>query len=262
MTTDADRLFDLDEALGKIGRLAHRAWNDGSPSFDEVIEEVILTCSSLMDGTTDESLRSQVEAVLPDTWCPDLPFQERLRNLIEARRAWINWDATQQARIRTLEAKVKDFGDPPLAVDPDAVARLRLLLSRNPRSLVLRGTYIALLKGVFGFTHGPTVVEPAILCPRCDGEGARSFGAGPVPCQRCDGEGLRIAELEHEREWLRQVADNANSMMVYMPTPGSTPPPELWEALDRSLADHRNNGYENSDHPDDFTAPEWSAADD
>lgn len=270
MTTDADRLFDLDEALGKIGRLALQSWNEGSPSSDEVIEEVIQTCDSLMDGVTDETLRAEIEATLPEHWCPNLPFQRRLRNLIEARQTWLNLNSATQARISELEVKANNFGDPPLSVDPDAVARLRLLLANNPRAITLTGPMIRLLQGVFGITHGPTVVEPAVICSACTGEGV--VGLGPtIRCERCEGEGkvpdvdgmrLRIAELEHERQWLRQVATNANEMMAWMRTPHSHPPTELWVALELSLADHRNAGYENSDHPDDFSEPTWSATDD
>jgi hypothetical protein len=264
MTTDADRLFDLDEALGRIGRLAHQAWDRGSPSADEVIEEVLLTCDALMNGITDETLRGEIEATLPATWCPDLPFQQRLRNLIEARRTWTDCQAAQQNRIEELEAMTTTFGDPPLVVDPRAVAQLRLLLQGNPRALVLSGRLVELLKGVFGLTHGPTVIEPAIVCPRCQGECTVSAGAGPVPCLRCDGEGkvpdvegmrLRLAELEYERSWLREIADAVNAMMAFMPHPSATPPADLWQTLELALADHRNAGYENSDHPDDFTAP-------
>jgi hypothetical protein len=280
MTTDTDRLFDLDEALGKIGRLAYAAWNDGKPAFDEVIEEVVLTCGNLMDDSTDDTLRAEVEAVLPKSWCPDLSFQERLRNLIEVRKPWLDCNEALQTRLSKLEVMAGNIGDPPLAVDPDAVAQLRLMLrepamtpeGRQPelRMLVLDRDMIELLRGVFGISYGPTLVEPAILCPRCEGEGARSYGAGPVPCQRCGGEGkvpdvdgmrLRIAELEHERTGLRRVVEDANAMMAYMRGPRDVPPRELWDRLERTLADYRNNGYENSDHPDDFTAPTWSPDD-
>lgn len=270
MTTDADRLFDLDEALGRIGRLAYRAWNDGTVPFDEVIEEVVLTCDSVLDGDTDGTLRAEVEAVLPESWCPDLPFQERLRNLIEVRRTWLNLNAAQQARISQLEAMANSFGESPVAADPDAVARLRLLLQGDLRAITITRPIIEMLQVAFGITAGPTLIEPAIICPRCEGEGEINIGIGPVPCMRCDGEGkvpdvermrLRIAELEYERSWLREIADNANAMMAYMRGPSDKPPMELWVALELSLADHRNAGYENSDHPDDFTAPTWSASD-
>lgn len=270
MTTDADRLFDLDEALGKIGRLAFQAWNNGTPAFDEVIEEVVLTCDSLMDGRTDETLRGEIEAVLPETWCPDLPFQERLRNLIEVRRPYLSSNKALQTRISELEVMQTSFGDPPLAVDPDAVVRLRLLLRNNPRSVVLAPPLIELLQCVFGISSGPTVIEPAIVCPACAGDGVIGHAGPTVPCARCDGEGkvpdvdamrLRIAELEHERLGLREVLTDADTMMRNMHSSRSHPPHHLWEALDRSLANYRNNGYENSDHPDDFTAPTWSASD-
>jgi hypothetical protein len=51
-------------------------------------------------------------------------------------------------------------------------------------------------------------------------------------------------------------------MMVFMESAETPPPADLWAALEISLADHRNRGYENSDHPDDFTAPTGSDDDD
>lgn len=264
MTTDADRLFDLDEAMGRIGRLAYQAWNHGSPSFAEVVEEMVLVCDSLLDGRTDETLRGEIEAALPETWCPDRPLQERLRNLIEVRRGWLRADAARQARIAELEVMAADFGDRPLDIDPDVVAGLRLLLAGDLDTLVLQRPTVELLRAVFGITRGPSTPRFAVPCPACKGVCEVDAGAGSVSCMRCDGEGkvpdvegmrLRIAELEHERRWLREIADNANEMMRHMPGPYARPPEELWAALELSLADHRNAGYENSDHPDDFTAP-------
>lgn len=271
MTTDTDRLFDMDEAMGRIGALAWRAWHEGEPGFAEVVEEVVLTFDDLLDGVGADSLRAKVEEILLPEWLPHLPFQERLRKLVELRRSWLNWSAAQEARILELELMTNRIGDPPLAVDPDSLVRLRLLLRNDPRTLILTGPLIELLKGMVGFTTGPTHIEPAILCPHCKGTCVIvDDRMGPFPCVRCDGEGkvadveamrLRIAELEHERGQLRNVMHKANSLMAWMRSPNDCPPQEVWEGLEQSLADHRNNGYENSDHPDDFTAPTWSAAD-
>lgn len=260
--------MDLDEALGKIGRLAYQAWNEGSPSFAEVVEEVVLTCDDLLDG---EPERDGIDAILPATWCPDLPFKERLRNLVEARRAWINCDGALQERIRKLEVMANEIGDPPLAVDPDAVARIRSLLRNDPRVLVLQDDLIELLKGVFGVTVGPTHIEPSLPCDNCTGLGrVDDMHFGPMDCVRCKGTGrlpdvdgmrLRIAELEAEQDATRDVIDKAGHYMAWAREPRSPAVAQLFLDLDLALNNYRHCGYENSDHPDDYTAPTWSASD-
>lgn len=268
MTTDADRLFDLDEALGRIGALAYRSWNEGTPSYGEVVEEVVLTCEDLLDETGHNSVRAAVEFCLPDEWLPDENFQERLRKFVEVRRASLRTIAAQQARISELEEMT--INDP-LIVDPVALARLRMLLRNDPRIMVITQDTIQFLKETFGVSYGPTSIEPAVICPACDGTAQIEYdGFGAVLCVRCEGAGkvpdtdnmrMRLAELEIENDRMREVIGKGLDMMAWMRHSHTPPPEEHWLAFDLALGNYRNCGYVNSDHPDDFTAPQWSAGD-
>lgn len=270
MTPDADRLLELDEAIGRLGAMAYNAWNSGTPSYGEVVEEVVITCEDLF--ADDQPFRDQLAAVLPQGWPPDMSLTDRIKglvghveNLVELRQSWLNCIAAQGERIRELEVKARDFGEAPTDIDPMAVVKLRRDLERNPRSMTISRPLVQLLRGVFGVTNGARPTSFMLTCPHCSGERLLvDDRVGPVDCVRCEGKGevpdvdalrVRLAEMEIERRQLREAAHKGIRLMARMDPPKSDSLEALWRAFNHALNPCRNNGYENSDHPDDFTAP-------
>lgn len=270
MSADADRLQLLEDGLDRIGELALGAWFDGQHSLGEVVEEAIYICEQITEApppTEPEEIPeapdvdySEIEAALPEGWCPHLPIAERIRNLVQSRRAFLKADKLTRERITELEMKVGELGDPPLACNPKAVVRLRRLLRNRPRTITINGQLIDLLANMLGVTEGERVVQPTRTCPNCAGLGQ----VGRKMCVKCDGEcvvpdadgmALRMAELELEVTELRRCVQKGNDMMLCMARSDRRAPLTLWEAFERALGDYRNNGYEHSDHPDDFTEP-------
>lgn len=266
MSADSDRIQLLEEALDRIGALALGAWFDGEHTLGEVVEEAVFVCEQLTEapppGEPDEPVPdlAEIEAALPEGWCPDLPITERIKNLVQSRRAFLKANKLVQERITELEMKADELGDPPLACNPRAVVRLRRLLRNRPRTIVINGQIIDLLRNMLGVTEGERVVQPTRSCPNCAGLGQ----VGRRMCVKCDGEcvipdtdgmALRMAELELEVADLRECVRRGNDMMLCMARPDRRAPLPLWEAFEQALGNYRNNGYEHGDHPDDFTEP-------
>jgi hypothetical protein len=267
MSVDADRMRLLEDGLDRIGQLALEAWFDGTHTPGEVVEEAVLICEEITeapppteDDDEPEVDYSEIEAALPETWCPDLPLAERIRNLVKVRRTFVKAQKLQEERIAELELKTAELGDPPLAVDPWAVVKMRKMLSNNPRSIILNGKLIKLLQHVFGIEHGPQVVQPTKACPNCAGLGK----VGRKMCVKCDGHAvipdvdgmaLRNASLELEVRELRECIRKGNAMMLCMARNDRRAPLGAWEDFERALGDYRNNGFEYSDDPIDFTEP-------
>lgn len=271
MSADTDRIQVLEDGLARIGDLAITAWFDGTCTAEEVLEETVYVYEQITEApppgaveeTPDEPAVDyrEIEDALPEEWCPHLPLAERVKNLVQSRRAFLKADKAVRERMAELEMKAAELGDPALACNPKAVVRLRRLLRNRPRTIVINGQLIDLLRNMLGVTEGERVVQPTRTCPNCAGLGQ----VGRKLCVKCDGErvipdtdgmALRIAELEMEVTELRKCIAKGNTMMLCMARNDRRAPLELWETFERALGDYRNNGYENSDHSDDFTEPE------
>lgn len=268
MSADVDRIQLLENGLDRIGELALGAWFDGEYTLGEVVEEAVAICEELTDAPAREEPppvaeapppadHAEIEAALPEGWCPHLPLAERVKNLVQARRTFLKADKLVRERMAELEMKANELGDPPLACNPKAVVRLRRLLRNRPHSLTINGQLIDLLRNMLGVEEGDRVVQPTKTCPNCAGLGQ----VGNQMCVKCDGHAvipdtdgmaLRMAELELHVAEMRNCITLGNAMMLCMARNDRRAPLPLWEAFERALGDFRNNGYEFSD-PIDFT---------